>query len=152
MGLNRIAEQFSTPAALLRAGEVSRFVEGSIEARVYHELRDERWQAVLAQIANIGICWGHERPNLSAGSGLMPLVGKTIVITGNLKTLSRDRAKEMAELAGAKTTTAVSRKTDLVVAGPGAGSKLTDAQTLGVGVINEAEFLGLLRTSGVLDE
>jgi DNA ligase (NAD+) len=73
-----------------------------------------------------------------------PLAGKTFVITGTLPTLSRDDAKDKLEAAGAKVAGSVSKKTDYVVAGEEAGSKLEKAQTLGVPVIDEARMLEIL--------
>lgn len=70
--------------------------------------------------------------------------GKTFVLTGTLPSLTRSEAKEMIEAAGGKVSGSVSKKTDYVVAGEEAGSKLTKAQSLGVAVIDEAGLRELL--------
>ncbi len=73
-----------------------------------------------------------------------PIAGKTVVFTGSLEKMTRDEAKAMAERLGAKAAGSVSRKTDYVVAGPGAGSKLAEAKKHGVTVLSEDEWLNLV--------
>ena len=76
------------------------------------------------------------------------VAGKTVVFTGALETMSRDEAKAQAEKLGARAAGTVSAKTDLVVAGPGAGSKLKKAQELGIEVIDEAAWAEIVRAAG----
>jgi DNA ligase (NAD+) len=74
-----------------------------------------------------------------------PIVGATVVFTGTLEKMTRQEAKAMAERLGAKVAGSVSKKTDYVVAGPGAGSKLKNAEELGVKVVTEDEWLAMLQ-------
>ncbi len=76
------------------------------------------------------------------------VAGKTVVFTGKLETMSRDEAKAQAEALGARAAGSVSARTDLVVAGPGAGSKLKQAAALGIEVIDEAAWAEIVRSAG----
>ncbi len=72
------------------------------------------------------------------------VAGKTVVFTGALERMTRDEAKAQAETLGAKVASSVSKKTDVVVAGPGAGSKLKQAADLGIRVMSEDEWLAMV--------
>ncbi|MDM0089098.1 MULTISPECIES: NAD-dependent DNA ligase LigA [unclassified Variovorax] len=96
---------------------------------------------VVEQLRASGVHWEEGEP---APRALKPLAGKTFVITGTLPTLSRDEAKDKLEAAGAKVAGSVSKKTDYLVAGAEAGSKLDKANLLGVAVIDEGGMLELL--------
>jgi DNA ligase (NAD+) len=76
------------------------------------------------------------------------VAGKTVVFTGKLETMSRDEAKAQAEALGARAAGSVSARTDLVVAGPGAGSKLKQAAALGIAVIDEAQWAEIVKNAG----
>jgi DNA ligase (NAD+) len=73
-----------------------------------------------------------------------PVSGKTVVFTGKMETMSRSEAKVLAERSGANVASSVSRKTDYVVTGPGAGSKEKEARRLGLTVLSEREWLDLV--------
>ena len=98
---------------------------------------------VIAQLRASGVHWPeHEQRQMAD----LPFSGKTFVLTGTLDSMARDEAKEKLEALGAKVSGSVSKKTDYVVAGAEAGSKLDKARELGVAVLDEQQFLALLET------
>jgi len=97
---------------------------------------------VLTRMQAAGVHWQDLPTQVVDG----PLVGKTIVLTGTLPHLSRDEAKALIEAAGAKVSGSVSAKTHWVVAGEAAGSKFEKAQSLGIEILDEAEFLKRLQS------
>jgi DNA ligase (NAD+) len=97
---------------------------------------------VVEQLRAAGVAWDEFEPSEAAATG--PLLGKTLVVTGTLPTLSRDEAKALIEAAGGKVAGSVSKKTHYLVAGEAAGSKLDKAQELGIAVVDEAGLRALL--------
>ena len=109
---------------------------------IRHFFMDDANLAVIAALQAAGIHWPRvEAPVVAADS---PLAGKTVVITGTLPTMSRDEAAAHIARLGGKTASAVSKKTDYLLAGDKAGSKLEKAQALGVAIIDEAQLLAWL--------
>ena len=98
---------------------------------------------VIEQLRACGVHWAEHQSQVAAA---LPLSGKTFVLTGTLTALSREEAKEKLEALGAKVSAAVSKKTTYVVAGMEAGSKLDKALQLGVTVLDEQQFLALLKS------
>ncbi|KAF0163591.1 MAG: DNA ligase (NAD+) [Rhodocyclaceae bacterium] len=96
---------------------------------------------VIEQLRAAGVNWPDGAPSAVANS---PIAGKTFVLTGTLPTLTRDEAKDMIEALGGKVAGSVSKKTDYVVAGAEAGSKLDKAQALGVSILDETQFRELI--------
>jgi DNA ligase (NAD+) len=127
----------ATEEKLLEVSDVGPIVAKSI--RTFFEQSHNR--EVVEQLRACGVTWEEGEP---AAVAPKPLSGKTFVITGTLPSLSRDEAKDQIEAAGGKVAGSVSKKTDYVVAGLEAGSKLLKAQALGVAVIDEAALLALL--------
>lgn len=95
---------------------------------------------VIAELRRFGVQWDEGAPERRDGK----LAGKVFVLTGTLPTLSRDQARELIEAAGGKVSGSVSKKTDFVVAGSEAGSKLEKAQALGLTLLDETGLLALL--------
>jgi DNA ligase (NAD+) len=125
---------------LLQVADVGPVVAQSI--RTFFDQPHNR--EVVEQLRACGVTWEEGEP---APVETLPLAGKTFVLTGTLPTLSREDAKAMLEAAGAKVAGSVSKKTDYVVAGEDAGSKLDKAHALGVAVIDEAAMRQLLETA-----
>jgi DNA ligase (NAD+) len=100
---------------------------------------------VIEQLRAGGVRWAESDPSELLANG--PLLGKTLVVTGTLPSLSRDEAKALIEGAGGKVAGSVSKKTDYVVAGEAAGSKLDKAQELGITIIDEAGLRALVGAS-----
>ena len=126
----------ATEEQLLSVSDVGPIVAKSI--RTFFDQPHNR--EVVAQLRACGVTWEEGEP---AAVARKPLSGKTFVITGTLPRLSRDEAKDLVEAAGGKVAASVSKKTDYVVAGADAGSKLVKAQALGITVIDEAALLAL---------
>jgi DNA ligase (NAD+) len=99
---------------------------------------------VVEQLRACGVTWEEGQP---AAREPKPLAGKTVVLTGTLPTLARDEAKDLLEAAGAKVAGSVSKKTDYVIAGAEAGSKLDKARELGVAVLDEDGLRALLKAA-----
>jgi DNA ligase (NAD+) len=101
---------------------------------------------VIEQIRAAGVTWEESEP---AKTDDLPLADKTYVLTGTLEQMTRDEAKERLQSLGAKVSGSVSKKTDCVVAGPGAGSKLAKAESLEIPVLDEEGFIALLAEYGL---
>ncbi len=100
---------------------------------------------VVEQLRATGVTWPeHDSQRLTS---FLPFSGKTFVLTGTLPALSRDQAKALIENAGGKVAGSVSKKTNYVVAGEEAGSKLIKAEELGINILNEEKFLTLLNST-----
>ncbi len=129
----------ATEEQLLMVSDVGPIVAKSL--RTFFDQPHNR--EVVEQLRACGVTWEEGEPAVVTPK---PLSGKTFVITGTLPTLSRDQAKDMLEAAGAKVAGSVSKKTDYLLAGADAGSKLDKARELGVAVMDETQLLGMLNT------
>ncbi|MDV1072496.1 NAD-dependent DNA ligase LigA [Klebsiella pasteurii] len=117
-----------------------------VATHVRNFFAEESNREVIAQLRKEGVRW--PAPVVVNAEEIdSPFAGKTVVLTGSLSQLSRDEAKAQLVALGAKVAGSVSKKTDLVIAGEAAGSKLAKAQELGIAVIDENEMLRLLGES-----
>lgn len=122
--------------ALVQVADVGPIMAGHIEHFFANEANDK----VIAQLRERGVTW----PEHQAQTVSDELAGQTWVLTGTLETMTRDEARAALQALGAKVSGSVSKKTSVVVAGPGAGSKLDKANELGVKVIDEQGLIDLL--------
>ena len=106
-------------------------------------MRERHNREVVGELRAAGVRWKEGAPARPATAG--PFVGKIVVLTGTLGAMTRDEAKERIESLGGRISGSVSKKTDYVVAGDEAGSKLDKARELGVTVLDEARFLKMLK-------
>jgi DNA ligase (NAD+) len=140
-----LARHFGTLDALMAADvgalqqvpDVGPVVAASV-ARFFAEPHNVE---VIEQLRAAGVSWTEGEPSAVVNS---PIAGKTFVLTGSLPTLTRGEAKDMIEALGGKVAGSVSKKTDYVVAGAEAGSKLDKAQALGLTILDESQFRELI--------
>ncbi|EHA1081553.1 NAD-dependent DNA ligase LigA [Photobacterium damselae] len=142
-----LAHYFETLEALMTASKDQLIevpdVGEIVAAHIFNFFREEHNLAVVNDLRDVGIHW----PDIEkvADDVELPFEGKTVVLTGSLSQLSRTEAKEALQKLGAKVTGSVSKKTDLVVAGEAAGSKLTKAQELGIEVWDEQQLIDFMQ-------
>ncbi|TAE71747.1 MAG: NAD-dependent DNA ligase LigA [Oscillatoriales cyanobacterium] len=117
-----------------------------IAQAVYQWFRVPANQSLIARLQTAGLQLHSEMKTQNSAAQNLQFAGKTFVLTGTLPTLKRDEAKDLIVKAGGKVTGSVSAKTDYVVVGEDAGSKLEKAQSLGIELLSEAEFMELLAT------
>jgi DNA ligase (NAD+) len=139
-----IAQRFRSVQALLAASaeeiEQTHGIGEKMAASIHAQLHEERMEALIADLEQLGLRFAADGPAPAEG----PLNGKTLVLTGTLPDWSREQATEQIMAAGGRVTTSVSKKTDYLVAGESAGSKLAKAERLEVPVLDEAALRKLL--------
>ncbi len=139
-----LAQRFRSIDALMGAGaeQIANTPGiGPIVGQLVHDqLGGEQMRALIEDLRSLGLRLEEEGPPPGEG----PLADKTVVLTGTLPTLTREQATERILAAGGRVTSSVSRRTDYVVAGEAAGSKLEKAERLGVPVLDEAGLVALL--------
>ena len=118
---------------------------GEVTARSVHEFyRNDDNRAMIEDFRAMGFRMGETK--IEAVSSDSGLAGKTFVFTGALESMTREEAGNRVKALGGRVSSSVSRKTDYVVAGDKAGSKLKKAESLGVKILSEQEFYALLKT------
>lgn len=158
VGAQRLAAYFKNLESLLSADLETLDQVPKLSAKAINGVLDclddrdwvERIRAIEAQLLDFGMHWSCESQVIE--SATLPLEGKTYVLTGTLEKMARSKAKSALQQLGAKVSGSVSKKTDCVVAGPGAGSKLAKANDLGVPVLDEDQFIDMLQQYNVNPE
>ncbi len=142
-----LARHFGTIDALMDASleqlQEAPDVGPIVAESIANFFREPHNRESIEQLRAAGVRWKDEPPMRRAAG---PFTGKIVVLTGTLSSMTREEAKERIEAAGGKVTGSVSKKTDFVVAGADAGSKLDRAQELGVRVLDEEEFLHMIES------
>ena len=143
-----LAKHFGAIHAVMNADEKALLavhdVGPVVAASITHFFANEKNRNAVERLLACGFEFAPVIMNAPADA---TMVGKTFVLTGTLPTLKREDAKAVIEAVGGKVSSSVSKKTNYVVAGAEAGSKLDDAQRLGVAVLDETEFLSLINSS-----
>lgn len=138
-----LAAEFGTLDALMAADEETVAaipdIGGKMAASLVHYFTEEKSLEIIQKLRNAGVRLDYESGRVGDS-----LSGRTFVLTGTLPALKRSEAKAMIESHGGKVSGSVSKKTDFVVAGEEAGSKLEKAETLGIAVLSEEELLAML--------
>ncbi|WP_298166957.1 NAD-dependent DNA ligase LigA [Novosphingobium sp.] len=132
------AKQIAAQAELSSIDGIGSVVIGSLSEFFHEQHNVAVWEELLSEVSP---------PPYIIDVKESEVAGKTVVFTGKLESMSRDEAKAQAESLGARVAGSVSARTDLVVAGPGAGSKIKQAQELGISVITEDQWLQIVSTA-----
>lgn len=147
-----LARHFGSFDALMAAGatqlEAVPDVGPVVASRLTAWFATEENRLAVAALRAAGVNWAESEPQHAGAATDLPLAGQTWVLTGTLERMTRDEAKERLQALGAKVAGSVSARTSVVVAGPGAGSKLAKAESLGLKVLDETAFLEFLDHPG----
>jgi DNA ligase (NAD+) len=145
-----LARHFGSLKALMQADEEALLAVSDVGPVVAASIRDffkeDHNQEVIRALDRADAWVDSEAGQAATAAG--PLAGKTLVLTGTLPSLSRDEAKALIEAAGGRAAGSVSKKTDYVVAGAEAGSKLARAEELGITILDELGLMDMLKTKG----
>jgi DNA ligase (NAD+) len=144
-----LTEKFTTVEQLAEAStakiEAIYGIGAEIADSIYQWFRIPSNQTLIEKLQAAGLEFSVSESSQAAGDRNQKLAGKTFVITGTLPTLKRDEAKTLIQKAGGKVAESVSKKTDYVVVGEEAGSKLTKAEALGISLLSEEQLLEMLQ-------